>query len=106
MKSPALGLESPTDVYLSFKVAPSWMDTSDGTKHERSNANISVEVEGSGTVGEIVWDNDKAFPTLDYGWHTGRVKITGASADTRVKVGNISSTSVARYFIDDIIISK
>lgn len=106
MKSPALGLESPTDVYLSFKVAPSWMDTSDGTKHEKSSANISVEVEGSGTVGEIVWDNDKAFPTLDYGWHTGRVKITGASADTRVKVGNISSTSVARYFIDDIIISK
>ena len=105
MISPVLDmLKAPTDITLTFKAAPSWYV--DGAKGHTMNAiNIGVDVVGSGQVGEIVWDTP--LESAPYDWHTATVKIKGASSDTQLNIGVLdAAASNARFYIDDIIISR
>ena len=107
MASPVLAEldeDIPTDIYVSFKAAPSWVDN-EGDAHTMIDVNVGVEVLGSGTVGEIEWD--APFKSREYGWHTGKVKITGASSDTQVLIGVTNeSAGLTRLYLDELIISK
>ena len=99
--SPALSmLKIPSDLTLTFKASP-YVDPT-GTQLKVHDNNISVDVTGSGTVSEIEWDS----PLEGYKWSTGTVKITGASSDTRVRIGNIKGAKTSRAYLDDIIIVK
>ena len=105
MISPVLDmLKAPTDIIVTFKAAPSWyVDT--GKAHTMNNINIGVDVLGSGTVGEIVWDTP--LDSAPYEWHTATVKIKGASSDTQVNIGVLDPTATnSRFYIDDIVISR
>ena len=105
MISPVLDmLKAPTDITLTFKAAPSWYV--DGAKGHTMNAiNIGVDVVGSGKVGEIVWDTP--LDSAPYDWHTATVKIKGASSDTQLNIGVLdAAASNARFYIDDIIITR
>lgn len=99
--SPGLSmLELPADITVSFKVAPFVNATAaELVVHED---NIKVAVTGSGTVGTIEWDKEYA----PYQWRTGTVRITGASSDTRIQIGNIDGASLSQCYIDDIIITR
>ena len=105
MISPKLSeLKSPTDIYVSFKAAPSWIDN-EGDAHAMIPVNVNVEVLGAGTAGEIVWD--APFKSREYGWHIGKVKITGASSDTQVLIGvTDANADLTRLYLDELIISK
>lgn len=105
MISPVLDmLKAPTDITVTFKAAPSWYVES-GNAHTMNNINIGVDVLGSGTVGEIVWDTP--LESAPYEWHTGTVKIKGASSDTQVNIGVLDPTATnSRFYIDDIVISR
>lgn len=105
MISPVLDmLKAPTDITVTFKAAPSWyVDT--GKAHTMNNINIGVDVLGSGTVGEIVWDTP--LDSAPYEWHTATVKIKGASSDTQVNIGVLEDAATnSRFYIDDIVISR
>ena len=102
--SPVLDkLKNPTDVILTFKAAP----FVDATAKEIviNQNNISVRVSGSGKAGDIEWDS--SFASNPYVWHTATVKITGASSDTKIMIGNLDSgIKTSRCYLDDIIISR
>ena len=105
MISPVLSmLKAPTDLTLTFKAAPSWF-VDKGAGHTMNNVNIGVAVVGSGQASEIVWDTP--LESAPYEWHTGTVKIKGASSDTQVNIGVLDPTATnSRFFIDDIVISR
>ena len=93
-------LEIPSDINVTFKVAP-FVDASK-EKIVVHEDNVKVEVSGSGSVGTISWDRDYS----PYQWRTAIVKITGASSDTQIKIGNISGKEVSQCYMDEIIISR
>lgn len=105
MISPVLSmLKGPTDLTLTFKAAPSWF-VDKGAGHTMNNVNIGVAVVGSGQASEIVWDTP--LESAPYEWHTGTVKIKGASSDTQVNIGVLDPTATnSRFYIDDIVISR
>lgn len=105
MISPVLSmLKAPTDLTLTFKAAPSWF-VDKGAGHTMNNVNIGVAVVGSGQASEIVWDTP--LESAPYEWHTGTVKIKGASSDTQVNIGVLDPTATnSRFYIDDIVISR
>lgn len=99
--APALSALSETrDVTVTFKCCLYMPSNFKGAKDD-----ICVKVaEGSGAAGEIVWDSE---PESDYyGWHTGTVTISGASADTRIFIGAGAGKAAGdrRFFLDDIYI--
>ena len=97
-------LTGTSDLILKFKAAP--YVNPEAAKLAVANNMISVACEGGGTAGEIVWDNPD-FESDPYNWHNATVKITGASSATRIKIGNLdSSSSGASFFIDDIVLSR
>ena len=99
--SPSLEmLEVPTDIKVTFKVAP-FVDASaaDLVVHE---GNVVVKVDGSGTVGDIVWDREYE----PYQWRTGTVSVLGASSDTRILIGDVNGNKLSQCYIDDIIVSR
>ena len=96
-------LTGTADLVLKFKAAP-YVNPSSKTLAVAENK-ISVECEGDGTAGEIVWDNPD-FASDPYNWHNATVKITGATSATRIKIGNKADASGASFFIDDIILSR
>lgn len=94
-------LKVPADIVVTFKAAPYVNPT--GAQLVVNSNNISVDVTGSGTVGELTWDS--AYEP--YNWHTATVKITGAASDTQVMIGNLSADiATSAFYIDDIIISR
>ena len=97
--SPVLDmLKAPTDLELTFKVSPYVTPTG-----ATLVVNINVAVTGSGTVGNIEWDS--AY--TPYQWSTARVKISGASTDTQIQIGNLDGgITNSAFYIDDIIISR
>lgn len=105
MISPVLDmLKAPTDITVTFKAAPSWFVDA-GKSHTINNFNVSVDVVGSGTAGEIVWDTPPE--SAPYEWHTATVKIKGASSDTQVNIGVLDAAATnSRFYIDDIVISR
>ena len=96
-------LTGTADLVLKFKAAP-YVNPSSKTLAVAENK-ISVECEGGGTAGEIVWDNPD-FASDPYNWHNATVKITGATSATRIKIGNKADASGASFFIDDIVLSR
>jgi len=107
--SPVLSsLTVPTDLYVTFKAAPYANPYGTRVIPEAAQNFIKVTVTGSGSAGEIEWD---ANP-LDkpYEWTTGRVKITGAKADTQVNIGvfgrDADKATEERFYLDDIVISR
>lgn len=100
--SPVLDmLNAPTDLTLTFKVSP-YVNPTGAQLAVNANA-IAVDLTGSGTVGEIEWDSDYA----PYKWATATVKITGASSDTQIQIGNLDASAAnAQFYIDDIIICR
>ena len=96
-------LKAPTDLEVTFKAAPYVNATS--SVLVVNNNNISVDLTGSGTVGTLEWDS--TFDTDPYSWHSAKVKITGASSDTQIKIGNLDSgIATSAVYIDDIIIKR
>ena len=100
--TPALtGISGTGEVTLTFKCCLYMPSTWVGAKDD-----IVVKVaEGEGTVGEITWDSE---PETDYfHWHTATVKITGATAGTKLFIGAGAgkvTTGDRRFFLDDIIV--
>lgn len=94
------GISGTADVTLTFKCCLYMPSTFIGAKDD-----ICVKVaEGEGTVGDIVWDS--APETDYYNWHTATVKITGASASTKLFIGAGAGKADGdrRFFLDDIIV--
>lgn len=93
-------LEVPTDIKVTFKVAP-FVDASaaDLVVHED---NVVVKVNGTGTVGDIVWDREYD----PYCWRTGVVSVLGASSDTRILIGNVNGEPSSQCYVDEITISR
>lgn len=100
--SPVLDmLKAPTDLTLTFKVAP-FVNPTGATLAPNDN-HIAVALTGSGTLGEIAWDSDYE----PYRWRTGTVKISGASSDTQIQIGNLDpETTRSQFYIDDIMIIR
>lgn len=107
--SPALSsLSKETDICVTFKCCT----YVPATKEIELNA-LRVSVDGPGEVGELVFDTPLIpegatylSPEL-YEWHVAHAMIKGATSATRVKIGVLSKpSSSARYFIDDIVITK
>lgn len=97
--SPALDkLTGPTDITVSFLygkyITPTYI-----TK----DAPFEVKVEGEGTVGDIVWEDDI---TKDlYSFKRGSVKISGATSTTQVSLGTFAEAD-GEFYLDNIIIKK
>ncbi len=100
--SPVLDmLKAPTDLTLTFKVSP-YVNATGAQLVVNANA-IAVDLTGSGSVGQIEWDS--AYEP--YKWATATVKITGASSDTQIQIGNLDASAAnAQFYIDDIIIKR
>lgn len=100
--SPVLDmLKAPTDLTLTFKVAP-YVNATGAQLAVNANA-IAVDLTGSGSVGQIEWDSEYT----PYQWSTATVKITGASSDTQIQIGNLDASAAnAQFYIDDIIIKR
>lgn len=100
--TPALsGISGAADVTVTFKCCLYMPSTFVGAKDD-----ICVKVAaGEGTVGELTWDTE---PEADYySWHTATVKISGATAATRIFIGAGAgkvSSGDRRFFLDDIIV--
>ena len=94
-------LKAPTDLTLTFKVSP-YVNATGAQLVVNANA-IAVDLTGSGSVGQIEWDS--AYEP--YKWATATVKITGASSDTQIQIGNLDASAAnAQFYIDDIIIKR
>ena len=100
LTSPALTmLSAPTDVTLSFKIAP--YVTSAGVVED---GRVGVKLSGSGSVvGEVVYDSP--LEENPYVWHNASVKISGADADTQISIGK-TTESAARFYLDDVVIRR
>ncbi|MGM9740510.1 MAG: DUF5689 domain-containing protein [Candidatus Cryptobacteroides sp.] len=99
--TPALsGISGSADVTVTFKCCLYMPSTGTGAKDD-----FCVKIaEGEGTVGELTWDTE---PETDYyNWHTGTVKISGATAATKVFIGAGAgkATGERRFFLDDILV--
>ncbi len=100
--TPALsGISGAEDVTVTFKCCLYMPSTFVGAKDD-----ICVKVvAGEGSVGELIWDTE---PETDYyNWHTATVKISGATAATRIFIGAGAgkvSSGDRRFFLDDIIV--
>lgn len=104
ISAPALNITGTTDLILTFKAAP-YVDCAKKTPVISQNC-ISVSCSGEAVAGEVVWDNPD-FASDPYNWHTATVKITGATPNTLINIGNLSSDiSGASFYIDDIVVSK
>lgn len=109
LTSPVLStLTVPTDLYVTFKVAPYSNPYGARTESLVAANLIKVTVSGSGAAGEIEWEADPV--ANPFKWTTGRVKIVGANSDTQVNVGVIGrdadKATEERFYIDDIVISR
>ncbi|MGM9743296.1 MAG: DUF5689 domain-containing protein [Candidatus Cryptobacteroides sp.] len=95
------GISGTADVTVTFKCCLYMPSTLNGAKDD-----ICVKVaEGEGTVGELTWDTE--LESDYYNWHTATVKITGATAATRIFIGAGAGkvdSGDRRCFLDDIIV--
>lgn len=99
--SPTLDkLSVPTDITVTFKAAP-FVDATKAELLVHQN-NIKVGINGAGQAGEIHWDGEYS----PYLWRTATVKISGASSNTRILIGNIEGAAESQCYIDDIVISR
>ena len=99
--TPALsGISGNADITVMFKCCLYMPSSYVGAKDD-----ICVKVaEGDGTVGEIVWDS--SLESDYYSWHTATVKISGASAATKVFIGAGAGNASGdrRFFLDDVVV--